>query len=196
MTETREHILLNSLTLFAKKGYKEVSINDIVNACGVSKGAFYHHFDSKEAVFSQAIGHFFGGMMHVDYSTLGQGSLKGFYTGLINLYQKNEQAMQDRFPDEEGSKNFYYLIFDAMRLLPAFKEQYLQQQKHELSVWKTIVATARNTYEINTNMNNEQVARLFIYLSDGVNINRITGEIQPKNQLKDLWDNLFFALRG
>ncbi len=196
MQRTREQILLNSLRLFAEKGYKEVSLNEIVTASGLSKGAFYHHFTGKEQVFGEAIRHFFGGMMHIDYSRLGHGSLRSFYTGLLNLYQENELAMQQRFPDQEGSSNFYYLIFDAMRIVSEFKNDHLEHRKEELQIWKTVVNTARNSYEINTNMSNEQVAKLFIYLADGVNINRITGDVQPKNQLKDLWDNLFFALRG
>ena len=196
MAQTKEHILLNSLTLFAQKGYKEVSLQDIVNLSGMSKGGFYHHFSSKAEVFSQVIEHFFGGMTYIDYAGLGQGSLKGFYTGLLNLYHKNALAMQQRFPDEESSKNFYYLIFDAMRILPEFKKQHLEQKKQELYIWKSVVNTSRNSYEINTNMTNEQVAKLFIYLNDGVNINQVIGDSQPKNQLKDLWDNLFFALRG
>lgn len=33
--------------LFYTKGYEDTSVNDIIKMAGVSKGAFYHHFDSK-----------------------------------------------------------------------------------------------------------------------------------------------------
>ncbi len=34
--------------LFLTRGYERTTINDVINATGVSKGAFYHHFRSKE----------------------------------------------------------------------------------------------------------------------------------------------------
>jgi AcrR family transcriptional regulator len=37
--------------LFATKGYNGTSMNDIVNESGVSKGAIYNHFESKELLF-------------------------------------------------------------------------------------------------------------------------------------------------
>lgn len=39
-----------ALELFYEKGYEKTTINDIINRMGVSKGAFYHYFKSKEDV--------------------------------------------------------------------------------------------------------------------------------------------------
>jgi AcrR family transcriptional regulator len=41
---------------FVKKGLRGARIEDITAACGLSKGAFYLHFSSKEALFSEAVG--------------------------------------------------------------------------------------------------------------------------------------------
>ena len=49
--ETVEKILRVSLKLFQEKGYEATTIQDIVDALGMSKGAIYHHFISKEAIF-------------------------------------------------------------------------------------------------------------------------------------------------
>jgi AcrR family transcriptional regulator len=49
--ETRSRILKVSLDLFSKLGYDGTGIADICNTANVSKGAFYHHFRSKQAVF-------------------------------------------------------------------------------------------------------------------------------------------------
>ncbi|NED94733.1 TetR/AcrR family transcriptional regulator [Phytoactinopolyspora alkaliphila] len=38
-------------SLFATRGYAHVSLADIVQAAGVTKGALYHHFTGKEDVF-------------------------------------------------------------------------------------------------------------------------------------------------
>src|SRR5271170_6287110 len=34
--------------LFMEKGYDRTTVNDVIDAAGVSKGAFYHHFRAKE----------------------------------------------------------------------------------------------------------------------------------------------------
>ena len=48
---TRERILDGALEVFARKGYHGAIVDDIVRASGTSKGAVYHHFPNKEAVF-------------------------------------------------------------------------------------------------------------------------------------------------
>jgi AcrR family transcriptional regulator len=49
--ETRIKILSGAQDLFAQRGYDATGIMDICDAAGVSKGAFYHHFPSKQAIF-------------------------------------------------------------------------------------------------------------------------------------------------
>jgi AcrR family transcriptional regulator len=49
--ETRHHILEAATQLFSSTGYDATGVAEICQAAGVSKGAFYHHFPSKQAVF-------------------------------------------------------------------------------------------------------------------------------------------------
>jgi AcrR family transcriptional regulator len=49
--ETRQHILEAALKRFANHGYNAASVDDICTEAGVSKGAFYHHFPTKQALF-------------------------------------------------------------------------------------------------------------------------------------------------
>jgi AcrR family transcriptional regulator len=47
----RETILETSAKLFSQQGYKEVSIRDIAQACGMTNAALYYHFKNKEDLF-------------------------------------------------------------------------------------------------------------------------------------------------
>lgn len=49
--ETRARILAHALELFAETGYETTGVAEICEKSGISKGAFYHHFPSKQAVF-------------------------------------------------------------------------------------------------------------------------------------------------
>ena len=51
MGDTKERILTTALELFAQKGYEAVSTGDIAGALGITKGALYRHFESKQAIF-------------------------------------------------------------------------------------------------------------------------------------------------
>jgi AcrR family transcriptional regulator len=54
--ETVEKILAVSMRLFIEKGYEHTSIQDIIDELGgLSKGAIYHHFKSKEDILLAGI---------------------------------------------------------------------------------------------------------------------------------------------
>lgn len=48
--ERRDEFLEAAVRLMAAKGYEKTTIQEIIDAVGVSKGAFYHYFSSKEDV--------------------------------------------------------------------------------------------------------------------------------------------------
>ena len=56
---TRRKIVEKSLQLFSVKGYFNTSVNDILDATGLTKGGLYGHFSSKEdiwyAVYDEAV---------------------------------------------------------------------------------------------------------------------------------------------
>lgn len=48
--ETERKILNSALKLMRERGFEKVSVRDICRAAGITTGAFYHHFSSKEAL--------------------------------------------------------------------------------------------------------------------------------------------------
>jgi AcrR family transcriptional regulator len=55
---TRDKILHAALEVFARKGYHRAVVDDIVRASRTSKGAVYHHFPNKEALFLALVDEF------------------------------------------------------------------------------------------------------------------------------------------
>jgi AcrR family transcriptional regulator len=53
--ETHASILKAALEMFAREGYEEASVAEICRAAGLSKGAFYHHFSTKQAIFLELL---------------------------------------------------------------------------------------------------------------------------------------------
>lgn len=54
--ERRCELLACAMKLFAEEGYDNVSVRAVARAAGVAPGLAYHYFDSKEKMFSEAIG--------------------------------------------------------------------------------------------------------------------------------------------
>lgn len=55
MSQTKERILLASLSLFARDGYEAVSVRQIAAALDMTKGALYRHYTSKQDIFDHIL---------------------------------------------------------------------------------------------------------------------------------------------
>lgn len=53
--ETRTRIVESARQLFNHHGFETVSIDDIMARAGLTRGGFYHHFQSKAELFSEAV---------------------------------------------------------------------------------------------------------------------------------------------
>jgi len=52
---TRDHIIEAADTLFYEKGYEHTAFSDIAQAVGISRGNFYYHFRTKDAILAAVI---------------------------------------------------------------------------------------------------------------------------------------------
>jgi len=52
---TREAVVAAAIALFGRKGFAATTIDEIAVSAGVAKGAVYHHFPSKEAIFEAVL---------------------------------------------------------------------------------------------------------------------------------------------
>lgn len=52
---TRDQLIEVATRLFAERGYEDTSIEAVLAAAGVSRGALYHHFAGKDALFEAVV---------------------------------------------------------------------------------------------------------------------------------------------
>ena len=52
---TRQRLVEVATQLFASEGYDATSIEAVLQAAGISRGALYHHFDTKETLFEAVL---------------------------------------------------------------------------------------------------------------------------------------------
>jgi len=56
---TKDKIIIAALRLFLLRGYRNVSLVDVGNEIGITKGGIYHYFGSKEELFHSVICYLF-----------------------------------------------------------------------------------------------------------------------------------------
>lgn len=121
--ETKARILKTALKLFSEEGYDATGVAEICQAAGVSKGAFYHHFPTKQAVFLELLDEWVTSLsaQMIPIST----DSKSVPEALLEMAGMMDQVFED-----------------ASGRLPVFIE-FWRQAHHHPDVWKASVAPYR-----------------------------------------------------
>jgi TetR/AcrR family transcriptional regulator, transcriptional repressor for nem operon len=152
MKNTRETIVNVACNLFLKKNFKEVTIKEIVDNAGVSQGAFFHYFKSKEQLFLEIVENAFHSAVDAHYNKLSKQTLYQFYHDYLNWFINSPYVQKPSVEnglgenDDHGEDlhlNYFSLFFDALKLFPAFHEKLLESQQIELDIWTNVGQTAR-----------------------------------------------------
>lgn len=53
--KSRERILASAITLFSRQGYDNVTLDAVMAHAGLTRGAFYSHFKSKQELYADAM---------------------------------------------------------------------------------------------------------------------------------------------
>jgi AcrR family transcriptional regulator len=72
LEQRKAQILQAAWTCFARKGYNNTTMDDIVAESGLSKGSLYWHFDSKDDLFVAAVTAFFTEVGQESFAALEQ----------------------------------------------------------------------------------------------------------------------------
>ncbi|MEW5757559.1 MAG: TetR/AcrR family transcriptional regulator [Pseudomonadota bacterium] len=52
---SRERILRSAIALFSRRGYDNVTLDQVMAHAGMTRGAFYNHFSSKQQLYAEAM---------------------------------------------------------------------------------------------------------------------------------------------
>jgi len=121
--KTRAAIMAASADLFSQGGYDVTSVMQICHKAGVSKGAFYHHFPSKQDLFLAILEEW----------------LDGLDARLEDARAKNENVPQSILLMANAIGEVFQV---ATGQLPMFLE-FMVQASRDQAVWNAVIAPYR-----------------------------------------------------
>jgi AcrR family transcriptional regulator len=119
---TRARIVESARELFNRKGFVDVSIDEIMARAGLTRGGFYNHFKAKEDLFVEAVMQY----MHFDPSTRWEGlDFDRSRQGKARARQMVDAYLsQAHLDDLEGHCPLIALPSDVARATPRVKQAY------------------------------------------------------------------------
>ena len=118
--DTKELITAEAFRLFLDSGYKNTSMSDLVKATGLSKGAFYHHFKSKESLYHEVIDvyflSFYAQVNWVEFDSLSIAEIEILIKGFYAAFVPEIMSMTNK-----GMSRYFIMFFEAYDGYPTFK---------------------------------------------------------------------------
>lgn len=128
--ETKSKITEAAIKLFSTRGFNAASVDDICKDAGISKGAFYHHFESKQALFLALLD---GWLQTIDHA----------------IEASKDKTVPETFM--QITEAFPYIFATANENLPMFLEFWLQASRDE-KIWQASVKPYRRYHKYFTDL--------------------------------------------
>lgn len=133
--EARKTILETAASVFAQKGYTNSTMDDVAKALGVSKGAVYQYFDSKDQLFKALCGKtaeiitetlreaFAGPDLRRSAQSFMEAELDKFEKRGVVMFEALAQAPRDESIAELVGNNYRVALGVMTRFLEALKQK-------------------------------------------------------------------------
>jgi AcrR family transcriptional regulator len=169
MKDTKDFILQTAYNMFLCNNYEAVTFSSICKATGLTKGAIYHHYASKEDLFKAVVDQFIVENKLVvtkEHTSLYQLIEYSIYRAKHQMEKaKNNNAFNREIP---LSIQFMTFITAAFRCYPGFSTIAKQSQESEISIWKKVLEESIQNGEICQDIDTELMASNFMLIGSGL----------------------------
>lgn len=192
--KSRRKILEVAFKLFAAYSYPDVSYSLLEEASGISRGSMVYYFNNKEGIFRAVLETFLfdmGSVKAVPKSD--RSTLKGFYNAFIDKLYKDTEALRPfHIPNLSDAR--FTIERSALQFVPEFREQQRKNIEEDIKTWEGVIGNAVKTGEVRSDINVEEVARLFHRIGCGWLYTSVYDPLRTPEKvmkLRDLLDDLY-----
>ena len=167
--ETKRLILEKAMALFAKKGFKNVTMKDICIDTGLSRGGLYRHYESTNQIFSEIIDI----LMNTQDNELSS-KIENEVPAPVILDEILERYKKEML-DSSGSLSIAILEFYSENQPSDNDNVLFEQYLYSKDMWSYFISYGVNRGEFN-NVNSEEIIDMIIFSYQGV---RMFSTIMP-----------------
>ncbi len=140
---TRDRIVAASFQLFLQHGFDGTGLSQILKETGLSKGAFYHYFASKEALYREVVESFFlNPVRRFDFDHFETQGVRQSREFLADAYEELPGAVKAAGID---MARYFALFFEAFSRLDDFRDEI---RTYYAKLLKSLAHRSYHQYEI------------------------------------------------
>ncbi|MCM8856168.1 MAG: TetR/AcrR family transcriptional regulator [Candidatus Thiodiazotropha sp.] len=156
---SRQRILESAARSFLYLGYERTGINEIMHDAGMTRGAFYAHFNSKSELYDKALTYAAANGRFMAYhknDKVGSAWLKGMLEGYLS---------QEHFEGAETPCPLAFIVTDIANREPEVRQTYTR-------IYKRMNRLIAHYTENKSDKNNDEVFALTALMIGGVALSR------------------------
>lgn len=167
--ETKKMIIEKACSLFAKKGFKSVTMKDICIETVLSRGGLYRHYYSTQQIFSEIIDN----LMNAQDNEFSEKMEKGY--SAIQILNDVLERYRTEMLDNVGSLGLAIYEFYSEIKIDSKDNVLLKQYEHSVNTWKNFLSYGIERGEFK-NVDSDELIDIIIFSYQGV---RMLSEILP-----------------
>ncbi len=159
--KTKQEIRDAAYRLFAEKGFKEVTMKDICERTGLSRGGLYRHYESTGQIFQEIIDTFSAKQKDEVFMKIEQKvPAVEILEGLLSKYEKEMN-------DYENSLSLAICEYYSNPAIPKEDNSVKRQYEISKSTWNALIDYGMGTKELRR-VNPESVFHVLVFAYQGV----------------------------
>lgn len=159
--KTKQNIREKAYQLFAEKGFKEVTMKDICEQTGLSRGGLYRHYESTEQIFLEIVNAFSDRQKNEVLTKIGQ------HIPAAAILEEVLSRYADEMMDSENSISLAVYEFYSNSAISKEENSVKKQYEVSKSTWAELISYGIATKEFNC-VNPESVFHVLVFAYQGV----------------------------
>lgn len=159
--KTKQDIREKAYQLFAEKGFKEVTMKDICERTGLSRGGLYRHYESTEQIFLEIVNVFSDRQKNEVLTKIGQ------HIPAAAILEELLSRYADEMMDSENSISLAVYEFYSNSAISKVDNSVKKQYEASKSTWAELISYGIATKEFNC-VNPESVFHVIVFAYQGV----------------------------
>jgi len=169
-TGTKQRIIEAGRTLYSIHGCDGTTLEDIITACGITKGAFYHYFKSKDSLCETMLE-----QVIADYQQLAE----SIDSGAEPIEQLRQMVRQLGQLNSSGKwvncRLILRLSADCYESHPKIQHKIQEFWRWQTNFYEDLIQKCRNSGRLNTSQDTKTQARLLMSVMAGaITLEKIT----------------------